>query len=108
MGIGENVGENVGENTGTSGGDSGYTPPSGTKYISWDAESTTYSTYLGPETITSFISNTELSTDTCHSGTKSMKMTIIGNDGGNNSAGAQVEQLTLDYEWLDGVTLYYR
>jgi len=37
-----------------------------------------------------------------------MKMTLIGNDGGNNSAGAEVDQLTLDIEWLDGVTLYYR
>jgi hypothetical protein len=54
-------------------------------YFSWDAESTV--TAVGPD-ITVFKSNSSLSTDTAHTGSKSMKLIIIGPDSGNQPVGA--------------------
>ena len=73
-------------------------------YFNWDMESET--TSLGP--IIGYRGNTVLSTDAAHTGTQSMKMVIIGNDGNNQGLGIEVGRYTYPFDFIGSASVYYR
>ncbi len=76
----------------------------GSSYFSWDVESNT--TSIGA--IHSYFGATTRDCAVAHSGACSMRMNVIGNDGGNQQLGADVNQNSYPFNVVGGATLYYR
>ena len=72
--------------------------------FSWDFESEM--TSLGP--IAGFTGTAELSSEDKHSGSKSMKLTIRGNDNGNQPLGATINARVIYPSLVDGSSHYHR
>jgi hypothetical protein len=77
---------------------------SATNYFSWGAESNTTSNGA----VNGYFGGTTLDCTVSHSGSCSMKMEVIGPDGGNQSKGADMNQLTLPIISIGGPSIYYR
>lgn len=73
-------------------------------YFNWGAESNTTSNGA----VNGYFGDTTLDCTVRHSGSCSMKMNVIGPDGGNQSKGADMNQLTLPILTVGGGSLYYR
>jgi hypothetical protein len=84
-------------------------------YFNWDVESDTYTTCCnGSHTVGYFNgylsgSTSSRSTDTAHRGSSSMKLTVIGNDRGNQPMGADVGSWNrLPFNVTGSPAIYYR
>jgi len=76
----------------------------GSSYFSWDAESNT--TSIG--TVSRYFGTTTRDCTVAHSGTCSMRMNVIGNDGGNQQLGADVNLNSYAFPFVGAPALYYR
>lgn len=76
----------------------------GVNYFNWDAESDTTSN----GNVLQYFNGTVRDCTVSHSGLCSMKMNVIGPDGGNQQKGADVNQLTLPLVTVGGPSIYYR
>ncbi len=77
---------------------------SATNYFTWGADSNATSNGA----ILGFHGGTVLDCTVRHSGTCSMKMVVVGPDSGNQSKGADVNQLSLPRLSVGGSSIYYR
>jgi len=78
---------------------------SAANYFNWGVESNT--TPIGP--LLGYLGATTRDCTVSHSGSCSMKLAVIGNDGGNQSLGAELPtQLFLPFNIVGGPALYYR
>lgn len=75
-----------------------------TNYFNWNCE--TSSTSLGP--VVSWGSGTSLNSTTAHTGTNSMKLAVIGNDGNNQQMGAEVGNKSFGLNVIGSKAIYYR
>ena len=75
-----------------------------TNYFNWSAESNTTSNGA----VNGYFGGTTLDCTVRHSGSCSMKMVVIGPDGGNQSKGADLNQLALPIISIGGPSIYYR
>lgn len=75
-----------------------------TTYFNWDCE--TSSTSIGA--IASFGSGTSLSTAAAHTGTHSMQLKVVGNDGLNQQMGAETGNFNYGFNALGAPAIYYR
>jgi hypothetical protein len=75
-----------------------------TNYFNWGAENNTTANGV----VNGYFTGTTLDCTVRHSGSCSMKMDVIGPDGGNQSKGADLNQLTLPIISVGGPSLYYR
>ena len=73
-------------------------------YFRWDAESNV----MSGSRVNGYFDGTVLDCTVNHSGSCSMKMVVVGPDGGNQSKGADIDQLTLPIITVGGPSIYYR
>lgn len=77
---------------------------SATNYFHWDAESNMTSNGA----VNGYFGGTTLDCTVKHSGSCSMRMDVIGPDGGNQQKGADVNHLSLPVLTVGGPSIYYR
>jgi hypothetical protein len=77
---------------------------SAANYFNWGAENN--STSNGA--VNGYFGGTTLDCTVRHSGSCSMKMVVVGPDGGNQSKGADLNQYTLPIVTIGGPSIYYR
>lgn len=77
---------------------------SATNYFNWGAESDATSNGA----VIGYHGGTVLDCTVQHSGSCSMKMVVVGPDGGNQSKGADVNQLSVPMMSVGGPSIYYR
>jgi hypothetical protein len=71
-----------------------------TNYFNWDVETN------GP--VNSYFGGTTRDCTVSHSGSCSMRLNVIGNDSGNQSMGADINQIPLPFSVVGGPAIYYR
>src|SRR5437588_6971867 len=90
---------------------SGISQSPATNYFRWGVESNTFTACctLGSFTMLSYFSGTSRSTDTAHTGSYSLKLQVIGNDGGNQAMGAEMPRSNVfAFNIVGGPAIYYR
>lgn len=75
-----------------------------TNYFNWGVETNT--TSIGP--VNGYNSGTIRDCTVSHSGSCSMRLNVVGNDGGNQGMGADIDQNTLPFNVVGGPAIYYR